>query len=237
MASYTVTYGGETGLEPERTAIVADLPDGVRTAATCEDAHTARLAVAEGLIGRARRGEGHDIPPVSAIPPRPGRPRLVDPELAARVPGLRRVAGVALAVAALSAVVVVVQAVALAHVVDRSLLHHAPLGAWRPPSCSSGVAVVVRAVLHGAGDLSAHGAADRVVATLRGELLRHALGLGPGWLAGERPGRALGDGHPWAALAAHLLRALPAPGRRRRRHPRPPPGLGGAARTGCPSSS
>ena len=35
-----------------RTAIVADLPDGVRTAATCEDAATARLAVIDGLIGR-----------------------------------------------------------------------------------------------------------------------------------------------------------------------------------------
>ena len=53
VASFTVTYGGADGLEPVRTAIVADLPDGVRTAATCEDADTARLAVAEGLIGRA----------------------------------------------------------------------------------------------------------------------------------------------------------------------------------------
>jgi acetyl-CoA C-acetyltransferase len=52
VASFTVMPGGRTGLEPARTAIVADLPDGVRTAATCEDAATARLAVAEGLIGR-----------------------------------------------------------------------------------------------------------------------------------------------------------------------------------------
>ncbi len=53
VAAFTVTYGGAQGLDPARTAIVADLPDGVRTAATCEDARTARLAVAEGLIGRA----------------------------------------------------------------------------------------------------------------------------------------------------------------------------------------
>jgi thiol reductant ABC exporter CydD subunit len=125
---------------------------------------------------------------VSAISSRPGRPRLVDPELAARVPGLRRVAGIALAVGALSAVVVVVQAVALAHVVDRSLLHHAPLGAVAPAIVIVGLAIVVRAALHTAGDLSAHGAADRVVSTLRGELLRHALALGPGWLVGERSG-------------------------------------------------
>ena len=125
---------------------------------------------------------------MSAIPPRPGRPRLVDPDLAARVPGLRRVAGIALAVAALSAAVVVVQAVALAHAVDRSLLHHAPLDAVAPAIALVGLAIVARVVLHGAGDLSAHGAADRVVARLRSELLRHALALGPGWLAGERAG-------------------------------------------------
>ena len=53
VASFTVTYGGADGLAAVRTAIVADLPDGVRTAATCEDADTARLAVAEGLTGRA----------------------------------------------------------------------------------------------------------------------------------------------------------------------------------------
>jgi hypothetical protein len=52
VASFTVTFGGTGGLEPVRTAIVADLPDGVRTAAACEDAATARLALAEGLIGR-----------------------------------------------------------------------------------------------------------------------------------------------------------------------------------------
>jgi acetyl-CoA C-acetyltransferase len=53
VVSFTVTYGGEGGLDPVRTAIVADLPDGVRTAATCEDAGTAHLAITEGLIGRA----------------------------------------------------------------------------------------------------------------------------------------------------------------------------------------
>jgi len=53
VASYTVTYGGTDGLAPVRAVVVADLADGVRTAATCEDAETARLAVAEGLVGQA----------------------------------------------------------------------------------------------------------------------------------------------------------------------------------------
>jgi acetyl-CoA C-acetyltransferase len=52
VVSFTVTYGGADGSDPARVAIVADLADGVRTAATCEDAATARLALAEGLIGR-----------------------------------------------------------------------------------------------------------------------------------------------------------------------------------------
>jgi thiol reductant ABC exporter CydD subunit len=124
---------------------------------------------------------------VNALPRR-SRPRLVDPDLAARVPGLRRVAGITLTLAVLSAVAIVVQAVALAHAVERSLLHHAPLSSVVPAIVLVGLAIVARAALHAAGDLSALRAADRVVSTLRSQLLRHALALGPGWLAGERPG-------------------------------------------------
>ncbi len=147
---------------------------------------------------------------MSAPPPRPSRPRLVDPALAARVPGLRRVAGIALAVGALSAVLVVVQAVALAHVVSRSLLQHAPLGAVVPAIVVVGLAVLARAALHGAGDLSAHGAADRVVSKLRGQLLRHALTLGPAWLAGERPGElSLTATRGLRSLHTYFARYLP----------------------------
>jgi len=124
---------------------------------------------------------------VSAQPPR-SRPRLVDPDLAARVTGLQRAAVTAVLLAAVSAVAVVVQAVALASVVDRSLLHHATLRSVTPAIVVLGLAILVRAALHGAGDLSALRAADRVVATLRRQLLEHALALGPGWLGGERPG-------------------------------------------------
>jgi thiol reductant ABC exporter CydD subunit len=124
---------------------------------------------------------------VIANPPR-SRPRLVDPDLAARVPGLRRVAIIAVALAIASAAAIVVQAVALAYVVDRSLLHHASLSSVTPAIVVLGLAILVRAGLHGVGDLSALGAADRVVTTLRRQLLEHALALGPNWLGGERPG-------------------------------------------------
>jgi len=52
VVSHTVTFGGKDGLDPVRTLVVADLADGVRTAATCDDAATAALAVREGLVGR-----------------------------------------------------------------------------------------------------------------------------------------------------------------------------------------
>ena len=148
---------------------------------------------------------------MSAIPPRPGRPRLVDPELAARVPGLRRVAAVALAVGVLSAVVVVVQAVALAHVVDRSLLHHAPLDAVAPAIVIVGLAVVVRAVAARRRATSrptmppiasSPGSAESCCAT--------RLVLGPGWLAGERPGElSVTATRGLRSLHAYYARYLP----------------------------
>ena len=52
VASFTVTYDAADPLQPARTAIVADLPDGTRTAATCDDAAIARAAVSESLIGQ-----------------------------------------------------------------------------------------------------------------------------------------------------------------------------------------
>ena len=140
-------------------------------------------------MGHSR--EGHEIQPLSPGPSRPRRPRLVDPELAGRVPGLRRAAGVALGVAVLSATAVVVQAVAIAHAVDRSLLGHVPLRAVAPEIALAALALVARGVITAIGDLSAHGAAERVVSSLRRDLLGHSLALGPGWLAGERPGESL----------------------------------------------
>lgn len=144
------------------------------------------------------------------MPARPGPPRLVDPALAARVPGLRRVAAVTLLFAALSAVAIVVQAVALAHVVDRSLLHRAPLRAVTGALVVVGVALVVRALLHAAGDFTSLGAADRVVGRLRRDLLRHTLDLGPAWLAGERTGElSLTATRGMRSLHAYYFRYLP----------------------------
>jgi hypothetical protein len=52
VVSFTVTYDAGDPPRPVRTAIVAERPDGTRTAATCEDAGITRTALAEGLIGQ-----------------------------------------------------------------------------------------------------------------------------------------------------------------------------------------
>ena len=52
VASFTVTYDADDPLRPARTAIVADLGDGTRTAATCDDAAIALSVLSEGLIGQ-----------------------------------------------------------------------------------------------------------------------------------------------------------------------------------------
>jgi thiol reductant ABC exporter CydD subunit len=118
----------------------------------------------------------------------PPRPRLVDPELAAQVPGIRPATVTALVVGALSAVTIVAQAVALATAIDRSLLHHDPLSKVVGQLVMVLVAIVARAALALIGELSAQRTAASVVDTLRSQLLRHTLALGPSWLAGERAG-------------------------------------------------
>jgi hypothetical protein len=52
VVSFTVTFDSVDRLRPVRTAIVADLGDGSRTAATCEDASIAQHALTESLIGQ-----------------------------------------------------------------------------------------------------------------------------------------------------------------------------------------
>jgi thiol reductant ABC exporter CydD subunit len=134
----------------------------------------------------------------------------VQPELAARIPGLRRATRVALAIGALSACAIVAQAVALARAVDHALLHHATLATVRPELVVIALAIVARAILTGIGELSAHRTGEVVVTTLRRQLLEHTLALGPSWLAGERPGElSLTATRGLRSLQAYFARYLP----------------------------
>jgi thiol reductant ABC exporter CydD subunit len=139
-----------------------DGPDMSHTTPTCEDA--------------------------TIVPVRPSRTRLVHPDLADRVPAIRSAASAALVIGALTAVCVVVQAAALATAIDRSLVHHVPLSMLRPELIALALAVAARAVLGLVGERTAERTAESVVTVMRGQLLRHVLALGPGWLGGERPG-------------------------------------------------
>jgi thiol reductant ABC exporter CydD subunit len=138
------------------------------------------------------------------------RARLVPPDLAARLPAIRSANAIALVVGALTAVAIVVQAVALAAAIERSLLHHDPLTAIEPELIAVALAVVARATLALIGELSAQRTAQSVVTALRGQLLRHAFSLGPTWLAGERPGElSLTATRGLRSLHTYFARYLP----------------------------
>jgi thiol reductant ABC exporter CydD subunit len=147
---------------------------------------------------------------VTPTGPRPVRGRLVPPELAARIPTVRPALAAALVIGVLAAVAVVVQAVALATAIDRSLLHHDPLSALRPQLITVAAAVVGRALLSLIGERVAQRTAESVVATLRGQLLRQVLSLGPQWLVGERPGElSLTATRGLRSLHTYFARYLP----------------------------
>jgi thiol reductant ABC exporter CydD subunit len=117
---------------------------------------------------------------------------------------------VALVISALTAVAVVVQAIALATAIDRSLLHHDPLAAIRAQLITVAVAIVGRAALSLVGERVAQRTAETVVSTLRGQLLRQILSLGPRWLVGERPGElSLTATRGLRSLHTYFARYLP----------------------------
>jgi thiol reductant ABC exporter CydD subunit len=143
-------------------------------------------------------------------PSRAGRPHLVPPELARRLPTIRSATAGTLVIGALIAVSIVVQAVALATAIDRSILHHSALAAVRPELITVVLAVLARAGLTLLGEHLARRSAESVVGVLRGQLLRQVLSLGPAWLAGERPGElSLTATRGLRSLHTYFARYLP----------------------------
>lgn len=120
----------------------------------------------------------------------PSRPRgsLLDPKLAAQVSVTRPALALSVAVGLGVTASLVVQAALIADVVDRAMLHRAPLPAVVPQLAGLAAAVAARAALGWLGELSAQRTAATVTSVLRRRLLRHTVALGPRWLAGERTG-------------------------------------------------
>lgn len=135
---------------------------------------------------------------------------LIDRRLTARAAVTRRYLIVAVAVGVASTVCVVVQAVLLASVIARVVEHRVALHAVEPEVLGLAAAFALRAALAWLGEAAAQRTSATVTSTLRRQLLRHALDLGPGWLAGERAGElSLTATRGIAALDSYFGRYLP----------------------------
>jgi len=140
------------------------------------------------------------------------RPRggLIDRRLVSRVPALRWSLVSALGVGVVATACVVVQAVLLASVVSAVVRHDATLGDVIPRVAGLGAAFVGRAAASWAGEAAAQRTGAVVASTMRRQLLRRALDLGPVWLSGERTGElSLSATRGANALTVYFGRYLP----------------------------
>ena len=135
---------------------------------------------------------------------------LIDRRLAARAAPTRRYLLVAVVVGLVATVSVVAQAVLLASVVSSAVLHGGTLASLAPKLWGLAAAFVARGLCAWAGEAAAQRTGATVTSSLRRQLLRHAIALGPTWLAGERAGElALVATRGTAALDTYFGRYLP----------------------------
>lgn len=117
---------------------------------------------------------------------------------------------IATAVGLAGAVTVVVQAVLLASIISRAVLHHLGAGHFVPQLIGLAGAFGARALLGWAGEVAAQRTTATVTSELRRNLLRHTLDLGPTWLASERTGElSVTATRGIRALDAYFGRYLP----------------------------
>jgi len=135
---------------------------------------------------------------------------LVDRRLAARASVTRRYLVTAVAVGLLATVCVVAQAVLLGTIVSAAMLHGATAGSLAPQLAGLAAAFVARGLFAWIGEAAARRTGATVTSTLRRQLLRHALALGPTWLGGERAGElSLAATRGTSALDTYFGRYLP----------------------------
>ena len=135
---------------------------------------------------------------------------LIDRRLAARVRATRRYLFTAVGVGVASTACVIAQAVLLASIVSSVILHGATLGAVTPRLVGLASAFAARALLGWAGEAAAQRTGAGVTSTLRRQLLRHAMDLGPVWLGSERAGElSLAATRGTTALTTYFGRYLP----------------------------
>ena len=138
--------------------------------------------------------------------PERARGSLIDRRLAERVAVTRRYLAASVVVGVLATALIIVQAVLLATIVARVMLHHGDLAQVTPRLVALGGAFVARAVLMWAGEAAAERTSATVTSELRRSLLRQALQV-------SRPGLDLPQSHAEGAVEERLLLypALPLP--------------------------
>ena len=115
------------------------------------------------------------------------------------------------AVTTLAAVLVLVQAFAVAELVVRPFQQGADVASLRAPLLVLAAVVIGRALLAWAAEVSAHRISADVKYSLRQQLLEHVVRLGPAWLSGKATGElATLATRGTDALDAYFARYLPA---------------------------
>jgi thiol reductant ABC exporter CydD subunit len=110
----------------------------------------------------------------------------LDPRLLRHARAVRTLLVSSVVVGAASAVATIAQAVLLADVIARAVLHRVALGDLRAPLISLAGVMVLRAALGWAGEELARRSAGKMTTQLRRALLEHALALGPRWSDRQR---------------------------------------------------
>jgi thiol reductant ABC exporter CydD subunit len=112
--------------------------------------------------------------------------RPVDPRLLHRARASIAYLGVCVAIGVVTAVLVVTQASLLAHGIAAAFIGGADFADLRSTMVVLALVIAGRAVTAWLTEGAAHRASARVKSQLRGQLLAHAVRLGPRWLAGRR---------------------------------------------------
>lgn len=112
----------------------------------------------------------------------------IDPRLLRYARATRLFLGAVVALGALSAGLVVAQAMLIAELVVGAFQHGMPIAELRTPLLLLVAVACGRGVVGWLTELAAHRASAAVKSELRGRLLERAVALGPGWLDGQRTG-------------------------------------------------
>jgi ATP-binding cassette, subfamily C, bacterial CydD len=136
--------------------------------------------------------------------------RPLDPRLLRHARAARGYVALTATLGVVTAALIVVQALLLAHALGRAVHDGADLAAIGPLVAWLAVVMALRALATGTQERFAHRAATRAVAELREGVVAHAAALGPRWLAsGHGPGVATLATRGLDGLEPYFVRYLP----------------------------